>query len=449
MNYTIYDTETTGLHYRYDYALTFSAKTVDENFNIIDEINLQSKLRPGILPSVYAISTNKLKISDLNKSELSFYEMTKKIYNYFKKNSPSFIIGHNSLNFDEEILRSHFYQCLFPIFTTQLNGNLRGDTLIIARAASAFSPGTIKIDLNKNGKPDFSLEGISTANNFNHYDAHTAESDVIACLEILKKIKNYDNKFFKACMQTTSKKGVNEFVSKNLAFCFLKSIKKQIVITSCAKFESFYLGFDLTNNPDEFIDLSAENLVKYFKKNNSPFHIIKNNKQPIMLDLSYKKYTNCNLLDEEILLRANKIKSNKKFINSIKSAFELIKKEFPVGETIEEQIFLGGFPNISDKNLIEKFHKIDWYERVALISKFKDTRFKEIGLRLIYEQNPYLLDNKSIELVEKIFHNRIYKKNNRPRSLQQTITEFEDYKEKNPGMLKAHMAEFEKYIKAI
>ena len=51
--------------------------------------------------------------------------------------------------------------------------------------------------------------------------------------------------------------------------------------------------------------------------------------------------------------------------------------------------------------------------------------------------------------MEKIFHNRIYKKNNRPRSLQQTITEFEDYKEKNPGMLKAHMAEFEKYIKAI
>ena len=80
MNYTIYDTETTGLQYRYDYALTFSAKTFDKNFNIIDEINLQSKLRPGILPSVYAISTNKLKISDLNKSELSFYEMTKKIH---------------------------------------------------------------------------------------------------------------------------------------------------------------------------------------------------------------------------------------------------------------------------------------------------------------------------------------------------------------------------------
>ena len=449
MNYTIYDTETTGLHYRYDYALTFSAKTVDKNFNIIDEINLQSKLRPGILPSVYAISTNKLKISELNKSDLSFYEMTKKIYNYFKKNSPSFIIGHNSLNFDEEILRSHFYQCLFPIFTTQLNGNLRGDTLIIARAASAFSPGTIKIDLNKKGKLDFSLEGISNANNFNHYDAHTAESDVIACLEILKKIKNNDNKFFKACMQTTSKKGIDEFVKKNLAFCFLKSINKKIVITNCAKFDSFYLGFDLTKNPNEYINLSVENLVKYLKKNNSPFHIIKNNKQPIMLDLSYKKYTSCNLLDEEILLRANTIKSNKKFINSIKSAVELIKKEFQIGQTIEEQIFLGDFSDLSDKNLIEKFHKIDWYERVALISKFKDTRFKEIGLRLIYEQNPYLLDNKSIELVEKIFHNRIYKKNNRPRSLQQTITEFEDYKEKNPGMLKAHMAEFEKYIKAI
>ena len=155
------------------------------------------------------------------------------------------------------------------------------------------------------------------------------------------------------------------------------------------------------------------------------------------------------MLDEEILLRANKIKSNKKFINSIKSAFELIKKEFPVGETIEEQIFLGGFPNISDKNLIEKFHKIDWCEKTDLISKFKDNRFRELGLRLIYEKNPYLLDDKSISLVEKTFHNRIYKTDNRPRSLQQTIAEFEDYKKKNPGMLKSPVAEFEKYIKAI
>ena len=63
--------------------------------------------------------------------------------------------------------------------------------------------------------------------------------------------------------------------------------------------------------------------------------------------------------------------------------------------------------------------------------------------------NLNLLDNKSIDLVEKIFHNRIYKTDNRPRSLQQTITEFEDYKKKNPGVLKAPVAEFEKYIKAI
>ena len=54
-----------------------------------------------------------------------------------------------------------------------------------------------------------------------------------------------------------------------------------------------------------------------------------------------------------------------------------------------------------------------------------------------------------IDLVEKIFHNRLHEDDNRPRSLHQAIAEFEEYKEKNPGVHIAPLVEFEEYLKAI
>ena len=449
MKYTIYDTETTGLHFRFDYALTFSAKTVDDKFNIIDEINLTTKLRPGMIPSVYAIATNKLKISELNKSVLSFYEMTKKIHKYFKKHSPGYVIGHNSLKFDEEILRSHFYQCLLPVYITQSNGSVRADTLIMARAASAFSPNSIKINNNNKNKLDFTLEGIASANNFSHSKAHTAESDVIACIEILKKISSCDHSFFKSCLKTASKSGIEKFISENYAFCFFKSINKKLLLTNCIKLNSSYLGFDLTKDPDDFKQLSALDLIQVINKKNSPFHIIKNNKQSILLDLSYKKFTNCNLNDQEIFSKAKKIQSDLNFKNNLKIALELINNTSHNNETVEEKIFSEGFPNKIDQNLMDKFHKYDWDKRSKIINKFKDPRFKELSARLVYEHNPMLLDKKSVKLIEKKLHEKLYMDINRPRNIYQAKKELNDFLEKNPNANLAPIVELENYINSI
>ena len=41
------------------------------------------------------------------------------------------------------------------------------------------------------------------------------------------------------------------------------------------------------------------------------FYFVKNNRQPIFLDLSYKKFVNCGLSDEELFARAKKIQANK------------------------------------------------------------------------------------------------------------------------------------------
>ena len=178
MKFTFFDTETTGLQTRFDYALTFSAKTYDQSFTLIDEINLQTGLKPGLIPSIFALATNKLKITDLRNPNMSYFEMTREIHNYLMKHTPSYIIGHNSLTFDREILRSQFYQCLLPVYICQTMGNQEADSLHLARSAYTFSPTSIKVSMNDKGKPDFRLESLSSANQLDHTNAHEAESDV-------------------------------------------------------------------------------------------------------------------------------------------------------------------------------------------------------------------------------------------------------------------------------
>ena len=449
MNLTFYDTETTGLQTRYDYALTFSAKTYDPDFNLVDEINLQTGLRPSVIPSVFAIATNKLKISNLRESNMSFFEMTKQIFKYIERQCPSYMVGHNSLHYDEEILRSQFYQCLLPVYPTQTFGNQRADTLVMARAAAAFSPGSIKIGLNEKNKPDFRLEGLSKVNNFVHSEAHTAESDVTACVEILKKIKATDPNFYAACLNTTSKKGIQSFMQQNLVFCYAPRFDQKLVLTNCVKLESSYVTFDLKENPDDYLDLSAKDLAKLVRKKDSPFYFIKNNKQPILLDLSYKKFTTYDLSDEEILARARKIKSHIDFQKALKLAATLTEKEWPIGSTVEEQIFSGGFAQPFDQNLMKKFHESDWNVRAEISSQFEDPRFRELAIRIIYEENSALLDKKDINQVEKILHDRLHANDSRPRSLHQAITEFESYKEKNPGVQIEPLQQYEEFLKAI
>ena len=52
--------------------------------------------------------------------------------------SPAIFIGHNSLNFDEHLLRQALYKTLYPPYLTT-NGNGRMDTLRMMRIEGNIS----------------------------------------------------------------------------------------------------------------------------------------------------------------------------------------------------------------------------------------------------------------------------------------------------------------------
>ncbi len=448
MKYTIFDCESTGLNLRFDYPLTIAFQTFDQDFNLIDQLSIGTRLRPGVIPSAFALGTNKLMIEDLRKTNLSFFEMTQEIFRYLEKHTPSFVFGFNSLFFDEELLRSCFYQNLLPCYPTQTLGNQRGDVLLMARAASVFSPGTLKVSYNAKNKPDFKLENLSEANELLHQEKHTALSDVHATTGLLKQIKDRDPKFFEACLLLTSKKGIQKFIQENQVFCFAPSVDNPLVFTNIVQQDSNYVLFDLTEDPDQYFDLTAKDLSSFIRKKGNPFYFVKNNRQPIFLDLSYKKFVNCGLSDEELFARAKKIQANKQFKNAVNLAATLTQREWPMGSSVEEQIY-SKFPEPFDQNLMKQFHQVSWNERVQIADQFEDPRYSEIAHRIIYEQNPNLLDKSRVAQVEKLLHNRLHNDENKPRNLHQAIQEFESFQESNPGISKIPMAQYEEYLKSI
>lgn len=54
---------------------------------------------------------------------------------------------------------------------------------------------------------------------------------------------------------------------------------------------------------------------------------------------------------------------------------------------IEKRLY-DGFPGATDQRLMEKFHDVDWPDRVTLTERIEDPRVKEFAYRLIYFERP-------------------------------------------------------------
>ena len=88
MKYIVYDFETTGRSARFDQILQAGFIVYDENFKEINRLNIRSRLNPDVVPSIYALRVNKLRMSKVLSENLSFYEMAlevRKFYHFMRK----------------------------------------------------------------------------------------------------------------------------------------------------------------------------------------------------------------------------------------------------------------------------------------------------------------------------------------------------------------------------
>ena len=93
MDLIFYDFETTGRDPVWDQILQVGATKVSKEFNEIESFEYRCRLKPGLIPSPFALSVNNTDYAKLIKTEVSHYEMLRKLEEKFIKWSPSIFIG--------------------------------------------------------------------------------------------------------------------------------------------------------------------------------------------------------------------------------------------------------------------------------------------------------------------------------------------------------------------
>ena len=127
MGFVFYDTETTGTDTSFDQILQFAAIKTDCELRELERFEIRCRILPYVVPSPGAMLVTGVGPAQLTDSKLpSHYEMVRAIRTKLAEWTPAVFIGHNSLSFDEHLLRQAFYKTLHAPVSDQYQRQLPG-----------------------------------------------------------------------------------------------------------------------------------------------------------------------------------------------------------------------------------------------------------------------------------------------------------------------------------
>lgn len=392
MTYIFYDTETTGLNLAFDQILQFAAIVTDENFVEKGRFECRCRLLPWVVPSPTALVVTGVSPDDLNDPELPcYFEMMGRIKSWLDQWNPAVYIGFNSMRFDEQLLHRAFWQTLHPPYLTVSNGNSRLDILPIVRALSQLRPQSLNYPLSESGKLTFKLDRLAPENGFNAHNAHDAMGDVEATIFIAKKIRNNARDIWDVLSNRTQKSDVSDLLNEEQPIYFAAGKSTPFWGRRIDKNRpsSKTIIANLDPNWTKAEDLMArgepteENMKKFI-------HTISMNKAPVI-------FSQLEALDLFGEAPTDKTQENLRILEKLKlgevlKIFSGFSSQENTNQTLElEQTIYDGFATKNDTALMLIFQKSDWQNRLTLVDKFSNFRFKKLAMRIIYLSAPDLL----------------------------------------------------------
>ncbi|MCB9059880.1 MAG: hypothetical protein H6627_15045 [Calditrichae bacterium] len=414
MNFVFYDTETTGLDVTFDQILQFAAILTDADLNELDRFEGRCRIQPHIIPSVEALLATRVTPKMLTDPQLpSHYQLMHKIAEKLNSWSPATFLGYNTINFDEPLLRQAFYQTLHPPYLTNTNGNQRGDVFRFVQTIALLRPELINIPKNKLGKHTLRLDMLAPYNGFAHENAHEALSDVEATIYIANLIRERFPELWSTMMPLVAKSEIIHRTDNHKINCLIEffgmmpSIRAIVRCGEPVVESSLITVFDLSYDPENYIHLSVDELVKVMNGPRKAIRTIYINRMPAILPFECVKHpkNRFNISLSEIKERAICVNKAKQFHEKV---YYALKKRFPKKEPskiVEERIY-ESFPNNNDQELMKRFHSAPTNQQYMIVNSFEDDRLKEIGQRLLFLENPTVLEADIRSKLEKWKNNR-------------------------------------------
>ena len=395
-----YDLETSGVSPRDSRIMQFAGQRTDIDLNIIgDPVNVLVRLSDDILPDPDAILLTGITPQKTLSEGITEVEFLKLFHKEVAIPGTIFI-GFNSIRFDDEFMRYLNYRNFYDAYQWQWKDDRsRWDLLDVVRMTRALRPAGIKWPFDSSGKPTNRLELLTSVNKLDHSDAHDALSDVYACIEVARLIKDKQPKLFNYLLAMRDKKKVSDLVGTQLPFVYTtgkysSQFEKTSVAVQLAPHtkRAASLVYDLRHDPTPFLSLTVAELVsrwKWTKDEKAPARLpvktLRHNVCPAVAPLSVLDDESCDRLEIDMVkveTHHKLLQDNPQFTDKVLQALELLDKQqqtsaFSDQLDVDGQLYDGFFDSGDAQNLTLVQHAKP-NELTNLIQKFHDSRLQQL-----------------------------------------------------------------------
>ncbi len=408
-----FDYETWGVSPSQDRPAQFAGIRTDENLNIIGE-PLVIYCQPPVdyLPNPEAVLITGITPQKAQAEGYPEPEFIEKIHQQLAM--PNTIsVGYNNVRFDDEVTRYTCYRNFIdPYAWSWQNGNSRWDLLDVVRAVYALRPQGIEWPEDDDGLPSFRLEKLSKANGIEHENAHDALSDVIATIEIAKKLKQAQPKMFNYLLNMRGKRALNELIDiinltplVHVSGMFGRERSNTSWVVPVAWHptnQNAVIAIDLARSPQPLLELSPEEIEQrlYTKTDDLgdalpiPVKLIHLNKCPILAPaktLTPESAERLNIDRQQCLDNLQLIRSNPELKEKLLWVFSQTR-DYPDTREVESRLY-DGFFSPATKSVIDIIRHSEPEKLAALDLQVDDSRIAPLLFHYRARHYPWTLSH--------------------------------------------------------
>jgi len=396
-----YDFETTGTDPARDRAIQFAGVRTDSDLNVISEpLNLFCMPGDDTVPDPEAILVTGISFDELKREGIDEASFCRQIHSEFARRETC-VAGYNSIRFDDEFTRNIFYRNFYDPYAREWQaGNSRWDVIDFFRMAHALRPQGFEWPVNEEGVVTFRLEMLTQANGIGHEAAHDAVSDVLATINVTKKLRLAQPKLYSYLFALRRKQEVIRqlYPLGKTAVIHISSMypAKQaclsIVLPLCVHPTNAngVVCFDLSKDPQALIDLDSRELHRrIFTRAQDlgedveriPLKTIHINRCPAVAPLATLKGQ-----ADRLGVQIDKCLQNQKRLQRCAGIVEKIaevfsQNNFEQTDNPDLMLYQGDFFSASDKDVMSEIQQSPAENLATFAARFQDPRLPEMLFR--------------------------------------------------------------------